>query len=86
MIKIVDYFIKNKAVTGFILLLILLTGFLSFRNLNQEIFPPTDINTMVVEIKYPGASPRDSEINAVIPIEDKLSTIPGNKKHSFPVC
>ena len=34
---------------------------------------------MVVEIKYPGASPRDSEINAVIPIEEKLSSIPGIK-------
>ena len=77
--KVIDYFIINKSVTGFILLLILLTGYLSFRNLNQEIFPPTDINTMVIEIKYPGASPRDSEINAVIPIEEKLASVPGIK-------
>ena len=77
--RIIDYFIKNKSVTGFILLIILLTGYLSFINLNQEIFPPTDINTMVIEIKYPGASPRDSEINAVIPIEEKLTSIPGIK-------
>ena len=79
MIKVIDYFIKNKTVTGFILLLILFTGYLSFRNLKQEIFPPTDINTMVIDIRYPGASPRDSEINAVIPVEDKLSSIPGIK-------
>ena len=34
---------------------------------------------MIIEILYPGASPRDSEINAVIPIEDKLSSVPGIK-------
>ena len=77
--KIVGFFIKNKTVTGFILIIILLTGFISFKNLNQEIFPPTDINTMIIEIAYPGASPRDSEINAVIPIENMLSSIPGIK-------
>ena len=77
--KAIDFFVKNKTVTGFILIIILLTGFLSFKNLKQEVFPPTDINTMIIEILYPGASPRDSEINAVIPIEDKLSSVPGIK-------
>ncbi|MDX9801945.1 MAG: efflux RND transporter permease subunit [Spirochaetia bacterium] len=75
--KAIRYFIENRAVTGFILILILLIGIFSFLNLNQDIFPSTDMNTMIIDINYPGASPRDSEINAIIPIEEQLSMIPG---------
>ena len=38
--KAIDFFVKNKTVTGFILIIILLTGFLSFKNLKTGSISP----------------------------------------------
>ncbi|MBN1410407.1 MAG: efflux RND transporter permease subunit [Spirochaetales bacterium] len=75
--KILKYFIENKIVVLLVLLIIIFMGLLSLQNLKQEIFPATDMETMIVTIKYPGASPVDVELNAIIPLEEKLQSIPG---------
>ena len=80
--SIIEYFIKNKLVVNVLLILIILIGILSVTKLKQEIFPPTDMDTMIVYVKYPGASPKDVEINAVIPIEDEIKKISGIKSYT----
>jgi len=79
MSKILEYFIKNKIVVSLLLILIIIAGIGSMFTLRQEIFPPTDVDTMIVNIKYPGASALDVEINAVIPAENQIRTINGIK-------
>ncbi|MCD6580060.1 efflux RND transporter permease subunit, partial [bacterium] len=73
---------KNKLVVNILLILIIVIGISSILKLRQEIFPPTDIDTMIVNVKYPGASAFDAEINAVIPIEDKIKEIAGIKDYT----
>ena len=80
--NILQYFIKNRTIINILLLLILVFGITSSVNLRQEVFPATDINTMIITVKYPGASPHDVEINAVIPIEDKIRNIQGIKDYT----
>jgi multidrug efflux pump subunit AcrB len=80
--KLFEYFIKNKLAVNILLLLIIVIGILSIFNLRQEIFPPTDIDTMIVTVKYPGASALDVEINAAVPIEDKIKGISGVKDYT----
>ncbi len=79
--KILEYFIKNKIIVSLILILIIIAGIGSMFSLRQEIFPPTDIDTMIVNVKYPGASTIDVEMNSVIPIENQIRTINGIKDY-----
>ena len=46
-------------------------------NIDKESFPSTDLELMILQVVYPGASPLDVEQNAVIQIEDQLRTISG---------
>jgi multidrug efflux pump subunit AcrB len=77
--KVIQYFVENKVIVIMAILLIIVGGIFSVFNLKQEIFPSTDMDTMIITIKYPGASPDDVELNAIIPLEEKLLTIPGIK-------
>ncbi len=79
--KILDYFIKNKIVVTLLFILIIIAGIGSMFSLRQEIFPPTDIDTMIVNVKYPGAGTHDVEINSVVPIENQIRTINGIKDY-----
>ena len=77
--KIIRYFAENKLVVNLLGVIIIVVGIYSAFNLKQDVFPPTDIDTMIVTVIYPGASPADVELNAVVPIENKIRNIQGIK-------
>lgn len=79
--KILNYFIENKLIVSLLMFLVILAGLISMSQLKQEVFPPTDIDTLIDYIKYPGASSLDVEKDAVIPAEDELKTISGIKDY-----
>jgi multidrug efflux pump subunit AcrB len=78
--KIFAYFIKDRLLVNLILIIIAVVGLLSVRNINREIFPATELDTMRISISYPGASARDVELNALKPVEDALADINGVKE------
>ncbi|MBN1500607.1 MAG: efflux RND transporter permease subunit [Spirochaetes bacterium] len=75
--KIISFFVRDKLVVNLIVIVIVIAGFFSIKNLQREIFPNTEMDRMSVRITYPGASAEDVELNAVIPVEDAISNIPG---------
>lgn len=79
--KIFEYLSTNPTLVNLIVILIITIGIISTVNLKQEVFPPTDIDTMIVNVAYPGASPQDVEINVVIPMEEKIKKIVGIKEY-----
>lgn len=75
--KILRYFTKDKLLVNLIVIVVVIFGVMIGTNIKREVFPPTDIDKMIINVVYPGASPEDVEVNAVLPIEDELKEISG---------
>ena len=71
----------NKALT-FVFILMLLFGVKSYFSVKKDVFPLTDIDTMILQVSSPGSSATDVEVNAVIPIEQKIKEISGIKSYN----
>lgn len=72
MLKIAEFFIRRPRVAYLTLALVVLMGVLIMSQLKRQADPSVDINTMSITTTYPGASPKDVEINVTDPIEDEL--------------
>ena len=79
--SIIRYFMENRLLINLTILFIILSGLVSSFKIKQDVFPLTDIDTMIISVIYPGASPSDVEINTVIPIEEELSRIQGVQEY-----
>jgi len=77
MIKILNYFTKNKLIINLMMVFIFVAGIYSLMNIKREAMPSVETDYMTVAVIYPGASSSDVELNAVIPIEEELETISG---------
>lgn len=74
---IIEFFIKKPKIVNIIMILIILIGFNSLRNIQREGFPSVDFGAAVVTTLYPGASPEVIETNVTRKIEDTLNGING---------
>ncbi len=77
---IIKWFGENTVAANLLMFLILIGGFMSIPNLDKEIFPSMNLNTVVVETSYPGAGPIEVEELISKRIEDAVSTIEGVKE------
>ncbi len=75
--KYIEFFAKDKLLVNLIFISVFIIGLVLTFNIRRETFPPTDIDKMIITVAYPGASPADVELNAVIPVEEELSEITG---------
>jgi len=82
MTRILSFFAQNRLLVNLIVFVAIVFGFIASNGLKKDLFPQTAMDTMIVSVIYPGASPRDVEINAVVPIERELSGIAGIKDYT----
>jgi multidrug efflux pump subunit AcrB len=75
--KLLEIFLRNKLLVNIIVILIVLVGLYSVFNIQQDVFPAMEMDMMMVTVVYPGASPSDVEVNAVVPIEREIAKISG---------
>lgn len=75
--RIVRFFASNTLLVNLIMIFLFFAGILSSTSINREMYPSVDMDKMVIYVTYPGASSRDVEMNAVIPIEKELRKISG---------
>jgi len=68
--------IENKAVTYFALLLILVVGTASYFQLGQLEDPDFTVKTAMVVTQYPGASPKEVELEVTDRIETAIQKLP----------
>ena len=78
--KIITFFANNKLLVNLITIIIIVGGLFFIMNIKQDLFPETEMDAMMINAAYPGASARDVEINVTIPLEDKLKSI---NKHNI---
>ncbi|MEI0797984.1 efflux RND transporter permease subunit [Brachyspira intermedia] len=75
--NLIYFFANNRMLVNIIIFVSIMIGLYSYYNIDKESFPSTDLELMILQVVYPGASPLDVEQNAVIQIEDQLRTISG---------
>ncbi|ADG70310.1 efflux RND transporter permease subunit [Brachyspira murdochii] len=75
--QLIYFFASNRMLVNIIIFVSIMIGLYSYYNIDKESFPSTDLELMILQVVYPGASPLDVEQNAVIQIEDQLRSISG---------
>jgi len=75
--KIILLFARNKMLVNILVLVTFAVGIYSYVTIQQESFPSTEFDMVIIQAVYPGASPIDVENNAVVPIESELQQISG---------
>ena len=60
-----------------VMLVCLVGGFLSLRNIKQEVFPDVEIDAVTIGVDYPGASPEEVEKGIVLAIEEAVQGLEG---------
>lgn len=71
--------IKRPIFVTCIILLMLVTGYMSLKRLGVDLFPDVTFPVVVVNIPYPGAGPAEIETLVSKVLEDELSSLPGLK-------
>src|SRR5688572_1403039 len=72
-----DTAIRRPVFTAMLALALLVFGWLGYRGLPVDQFPPVEFPILMVQTVYPGASPQDIERDVTIPIEDAVASTPG---------
>jgi multidrug efflux pump subunit AcrB len=72
MTSLADYAIKNKTVTLFVIILLLVAGTISFKQLGRLEDPEFTVKTAIITTQYPGASSEQVELEVTDLIEKKI--------------
>ncbi len=75
--SIISWFIRNHVAANFLMAAILVMGVASWFKLSKEIFPDTSIDTVMVRIPFPAATPEEVEKGVVVPIEEAIQDLDG---------
>jgi multidrug efflux pump subunit AcrB len=66
---------RNSVIANLMILILLGGGFFTMRQVKQEVFPEFTMDTIVVNVPYPGASPADVESGVILAIEEAVRGI-----------
>lgn len=75
-----DWALRHRSFVWFLIIVSLLAGFLSYRNLGREEDPSFTIKTMVITAALPGATAQETLDQVTERIEDKLAELPTLKR------
>ena len=65
-----------------IVISVVMFGIYGVLHLQQDVMPQADLDMMRVTVTYPGASPSDVELNAIVPVEREVAKISGLKEYT----
>ncbi|MBM3579291.1 MAG: efflux RND transporter permease subunit [Alphaproteobacteria bacterium] len=80
--NIIELSIKRPVFITSVMLTIIATGLICFRNIAVDLFPDINIPIIFISTTYKGASPAEIEMLVSKPIEDRISTVSGIKRLS----
>ena len=80
MTGLVEWFVKNHIAANLLMVLIILGGIFTMPRIDKEFFPQPELNTVLINIVYPGASPSEIEKQLCLRIEEALDGIDGVKE------
>lgn len=80
------FFVKKPFFVVVSVIIILLIGVVSLRNMNTDLMPDMNIPYMMVITTEPGASPQKVESDVTKPLESALGTVSGVEKIDKQIC
>ncbi|WP_346795908.1 efflux RND transporter permease subunit [Halomonas sp. Bachu 37] len=78
----VDYFLRHRAVSWLMTVVLLVGGTLSFLGMGQLEFPEFTIRNALVTTQYPGATPQEVEQEVTSTLEESIQEMPSIKRIS----
>ncbi|MCK5209391.1 MAG: efflux RND transporter permease subunit, partial [Cyclobacteriaceae bacterium] len=75
--KIISYFIKHHVAVNIIVLAFIIFGIAGALSMKSSYHPLFDSRNISINLNYPGASPEEIELGAVLKIENSLKGIIG---------
>ena len=77
---VIGWFVNNSVAANLLMVMIIVAGLVSAWSIKKKIFPDFDVNTVQVEVSYPGAGSGDVEQSLVFKLEEAVRDITGIKK------
>ena len=75
--RLIHYFVNNRLLTNWLMILIFAAGTFGLLNLQKRIWPRIEFDYITIELGWPGASALEVEEGMVLPLEEKLRGIEG---------
>lgn len=85
--SIIRFFVERSLLVNLLTILLVLLGLFAVFNINREAFPNVNLDQVVINAVYPGATPEEIERLVITPIEQELKALSGIDKMnsvSFP--
>jgi len=76
---IIGYFAHNPVAANLLMVFILVMGLMSYMNMQRQMFPQAEFNTVNIRASYPGAAAQEIEESILLKIEQRLKAIDGVK-------
>ncbi len=75
---VLAWFTKNRVAANILMIVLLVGGLLMLGTaVKQEVFPEVEIETVLVQVPYPGASPAEVEQGVILAIEEAVRGLDG---------
>jgi len=74
---IIRRFVANPVAANMLMILLLAGGFFAALTIPRELFPEFELDTIVITVPYPGATPAEVERSVCWRLEDKLTGMEG---------
>ena len=79
---VIQWAVKNAPAMNTLMIAVLVVGSLSMLNMRREMFPEFELEIILVQVPYPGASPADVEEGICQKVEESVRSIAGIKKQT----
>lgn len=73
----IRWFARNGVAANLLMVLIVVGGLVTLRNIKQEVFPEFSIDLITISVPYPGAAPEEVEEGVVVRVEEAIQGIEG---------
>lgn len=71
---------RNSVAANVLMLMLIAGGLLAIPRIRQEVFPEFELDLVVINVPYPGASPEEVEEGVILPIEEAVRSVDGIKE------
>jgi len=75
--KVFLVFSRRHLAANLFTLMVLVLGVVQGMRIQRDVFPEVNLGEMIITTRYPGASPRDVELNVTDEIEDEIEGVAG---------
>lgn len=75
-----EWMAQNSVAANVLMLALIVGGLLMIPRVKQEVFPEFELDLVLINVPYPGASPEEVEQGVILPIEEAVRAVDGIKE------